>query len=77
MGIVAIILGTWILAGICAAGLRVLQALPVVVLFILCLPAWPFIVAYRNRKEHPAQAKIIYIGYPFLYALIALVCLLP
>lgn len=33
-----------------------------------------FIVAYRNRKEHPIQAQIIYWGYPVFYALIIFVC---
>ena len=45
---------------LCVAGMRLALMLPAVVIFIICLPAMPFIVAYRNRKEHPIQAKAIY-----------------
>lgn len=43
---------------------------------IITLPVMPFIVAYRNREEHPIQAKILYIGWGVIYALVILVCIL-
>lgn len=59
---------------LCIVGFHIALKLPVIVAFIICLPAMPFIVAYRNRKEHPIQAQIIYWGYPVFYALIIFVC---
>jgi len=41
-------------------GLRIVQALPAVAAVIVCLPVWPFVVARRNRHEHPIQAKMLY-----------------
>lgn len=61
---------------LCVVALRVALKLPAVVAYILCLPAMPFIVAYRNREEHPFQAQVIYWGYPVLYALVLQACFL-
>lgn len=61
---------------LCTGAVRVAFKLPAAVVFMVCLPAMPFIVAYRNRKKHPFQAKVIYWGYPLLYALIILACCL-
>ena len=40
---------------------------------MLTLPAMPFIVAYRNRVEHPIQAKVLCWMYGVLIALITLI----
>lgn len=53
------------LAGLYYFGVAILhlaKKLPAVVGFIVLLPAMPFIVAYRDRKEHPARARFIGIG---------------
>ena len=54
---------------LCIVCFHIALKLPVIVAFIVCLPAMPFIVAYRNRKEHPIQAKFIYWLQGVLYAL--------
>ena len=59
---------------LCIVGFHIALKLPVIAAFIICLPAIPFIVAYRNRKEHPIQAQIIYWGYPVFYVLIIFIC---
>lgn len=61
---------------LCVAGFRIVVSLPKIVSFVLLLPAMPFVVAYRNRKERPGQAKAIYILWGLLYALTFLVILL-
>lgn len=61
---------------LCVAAFRLAIKLPVLVFYAVCLPAMPFIVAYRNRAEHPTMAKIIYIGWGLIYALITMICLL-
>lgn len=58
---------------LCVAGMRLALKLPAAVVFIVCLPAMPFIVAYRNREEHPTQAKAIYWMGGILYALLAMI----
>ena len=42
---------------LCVAMLQLAIKLPAIVIFVLTLPAMPFIVAYRNRVEHPIQAN--------------------
>lgn len=67
----------FILTGIyylCVAVLRIAFKLPMAVAFILALPAMPFIVAYRNRKEHPIQAKTIYWGWGLIYTMLIAFC---
>ncbi|MCC8170955.1 MAG: hypothetical protein LIP00_04035 [Parabacteroides sp.] len=59
---------------LCIAGLRLAWKLPAIAVFIVCLPAMPFVVAYRNRKEHPVQAKIIYWGWGAAYLILLLSC---
>lgn len=61
---------------VCAAVLRLAVKLPAAVLFAVCLPAMPFIVAWRNRQQHPIQAKIICWLGGILYLLIALIVLI-
>ena len=62
---------------VCVAGLRLAVKLPAAAVFVLCLPAMPFVVAYRNRSQHPGQARAIFwLGGAF-YALLLLVVLLP
>ncbi|MEG2758834.1 MAG: hypothetical protein RR908_03045 [Rikenellaceae bacterium] len=39
---------------------RSLILLPKAIYYIVCLPAMPFIVAYRNKEEQPKAAKAIY-----------------
>ncbi|MDE7304352.1 MAG: hypothetical protein K2N04_00330 [Alistipes sp.] len=58
---------------LCAATLRLAIKLPAAVVFVIALPAMPFIVAYRNKAEHPIQAKAIYWLGGIFYALIALI----
>ena len=60
----------------CIIGLRIALKLPIILAFIICFPAMPFIVAYRNRKEHPAQAKGLYWLGAITYLLLIAVCLL-
>lgn len=55
------------------AGMRLALKLPAAVIFVVCLPAMPFIVAYRNRQQNPIQAKAIYWIGGILYVLIALI----
>lgn len=58
---------------LCVATLRLAVKLPAAVVFVLTLPAMPFIVAYRSRAEHPIQAKTIYWLGGIFYALMALI----
>lgn len=53
---------------LCVVLLRLALKLPAAVVFVVCLPAMPFVVAYRNREEHPIQAKTIYCLWGVLYA---------
>ena len=57
----------------CIIGLRIALKLPIIAAFIICLPVMPFIVAYRFRKEHPAQAKGLYWLWGITYALFTLI----
>lgn len=59
---------------LCAAVLRIAVRLPMTAVFILALPAMPFIVAYRNRKEHPIQAKTICWGWNLIYIVLIASC---
>lgn len=52
------------------AVMRLALKLPAAVVFVVCLPAMPFIVAYRNRQQHPTQAKTIYCLWSVIYAAI-------
>lgn len=61
---------------LCVAVLRLAVKLPAAVLFVVCLPAMPFIVAYRNRQQHPIQAKAIYWMWGILYVLLALIMII-
>lgn len=58
---------------LCVVLLRLALKLPAAVVFVVCLPAMPFVVAFRNREEHPIQAKAIYWMGGILYVLIALI----
>lgn len=58
---------------LCVAMLQLAIKLPAIVIFVLTLPAMPFIVAYRNRVEHPIQAKVLCWMYSVLIALITLI----
>ena len=57
------------------ATLRLAIKLPAAVIFVLTLPAMPFIVAYRNRAEHPNQAKTIYWIWGTLYAILCIIAI--
>lgn len=61
---------------LCVAGMRLALKLPAAVVFIVCLPAMPFIVAYRNREEHPIQAKAIYWLWSILFAICIVFCII-
>lgn len=54
--------------------LRLALTLPAAVVFIVSLPAMPFIVAYRNRTEHPVQAKVLCWLCGVLYAIFIATC---
>lgn len=59
---------------LCVAMLRFAVKLPAIIAIIITLPAMPFIVAYRNRAEHPIQAKVIYWGWGTIYAVWLVAC---
>ena len=40
---------------------------------LICLPAIPFVVAYKNRERHPGQARFIFAGWSLLYLLLAFI----
>lgn len=61
---------------LCVAITRMAFKLPMIVAFILALPAMPFIVAYRNREEHPIQAKTIYWGWGLIYTVLIVSCII-
>lgn len=61
---------------IAVAGVRLAFKLPYFLFLIFCLPAMPFFVAYRNRKEHPTQAKLIYVGWGLIYGLCSVLIVL-
>ena len=65
MGIISLILVTWLLAAILAMFLRVVETLPKLLGFVLVIPAIPFVAAYRAYKEKSVK-----------YAFLALVYLL-
>ncbi len=50
---------------------------PAAVAFVVCLPAMPFIVAWRTRHETPGKTKALYIIWGVFYALFALAVYLP
>lgn len=54
---------------LCVATLRLALKLPAIAIFIILLPVWPFIVAYRNRAEHPIQSKAICWMWSILFVL--------
>lgn len=54
---------------LCVVVLRLALKLPAAVVFVLTLPAMPFIAAYRNRTEHPVRAKAICWMWGMLYVL--------
>ncbi len=72
-GIWLVVLGIYYLLKIAS---HVAVGLPMILIKIITLPVMPFIVAYRNREEHPIQAKILYIGWGVIYALIIIICIL-
>lgn len=47
--------------------------IPAVLAVLICLPAMPFAVAYKNRETHPWQARCIVIGWSLLYLLLAFI----
>ena len=59
---------------LCVATLRLAVKLPAAVVTLVTLPAMPFIVAYRNRAEHPNQAKAICWLWSALYTAMLIAC---
>lgn len=59
---------------LCVATLRLAVKLPAAVVTIVTLPAMPFIVAYRDRAEHPNRAKAICWLWGVLYAVVLVAC---
>lgn len=55
------------------AARAVLPYIPKALGVLLCLPAMPFAVAYKNRETHPWQARCIVIGWSLLYLLLAFI----
>ena len=51
----------------------VVPYIPKVLAVLICLPAMPFAVAYKNRERHPWQARFIFIGWSLLYALLVFI----
>ena len=60
---------------LCVATVRLAIKLPAAVIFVLTLPAMPFIVAYRNRVEHPIQAKAICWMYGITYVILGIIAM--
>ena len=60
---------------LCVATVRLAVKLPAAVIFVLTLPAMPFIVAHRNRAEHPIQAKAICWIWGTLYAILCIIAI--
>ena len=54
---------------------RITLKLPMLAIILLALPIMPFVSAYRNRVEHPIQAKIICYLWGVIYAILFIVCL--
>lgn len=59
---------------LCVATLRLAVKLPAAVMMIVTLPALPFIVAYRDRAEHPNRAKTICWLWSAFYAALLVSC---
>lgn len=59
---------------LCVAALRLAVKLPAAVVTLVTLPAMPFLVAYRNRAEHPNRAKAICWLWSVLYAMVLITC---
>ena len=60
---------------LCVAMLQLAIKLPAAVIFVLTLPAMPFIVAYRNRAEHPIQAKVLCWMYGITYVILGIIAI--
>ncbi len=60
---------------LCVGVFRLSIALPAIALFIILLPVMPFIVAYRNRVEHPIQAKVICWMWGITYVLLGIIAI--
>lgn len=60
---------------LCVGLMRLAIKLPAIVVFIILLPVMPFIVAYRNRVEHPILAKGIYWMGSILYVLLGIIAI--
>lgn len=74
---VAGLIGIWFVAAVVfyvlKAARAVLPCIPKALGVLLCLPAMPFAVAYKNRETHPWQARCIVIGWSLLYLLLAFI----
>ena len=64
---VAGLIGIWFVVAVVfyvlKAARAVLPCIPKALGVLLCLPAMPFAVAYKNRETHPWQARCIVIGW--------------
>ena len=72
-GIWLVVLGVYYLLKI---AFHVAVGLPMILIKIITLPVMPFIVAYRNREEHPIQSKMLFWIAGIFYAIFILGCLL-
>lgn len=74
---VAGLIGIWFVVAVVFYVLKatraVLPCIPKALGVLLCLPAMPFAVAYKNRETHPWQARCIVIGWSLLYLLLAFI----
>lgn len=52
---------------------NVVPYVPKILAVLICLPAIPFVVAYKNRERHPGQARFIFAGWSLLYLLLAFI----
>ena len=74
---VAGLIGIWFVVAVVfyvlKAARAVLPCIPKALGVLLCLPAMPFAVAYKNRETPPWQARCIVIGWSLLYLLLAFI----
>ena len=68
-GIWLVVLGIYYLLKIAS---HVAVGLPMILVKIITLPVMPYIVAYRNREEHPFLSK----GIIWMYSIALALCIL-
>ena len=70
------IITIYLIVALCVVFIPILLKLTLsAVFYVLCFPVMPFIVAYKNWKIKPIQARIIVVLWGVLYLLIILLCI--